>query len=132
MADHAPTSPLGPDPRVASAIAYAGWWASGALIWLVERDRPSVRFHAMQSIIAFGIVFLAWMTCWVGSFLALLVSATGFFALQRISQGILIAGFIVWAVCIVQVARGVAFKLPLIGEWAERLTMRSDSVGPAH
>ena len=124
MADDAPVSPLGPDPRVASAIAYAGWWASGAIIWLLERDRPAVRFHAMQSIIAFGMVFLAWMTCWVGSFLALLVSAAGFFVLQRISQGILIAGFIVWAICLVQVARGVDFKLPVIGDWAERLTLR--------
>ena len=124
MADDAPVSPLGPNPRVASAIAYAGWWVSGAIIWLLEPDRPAVRFHAMQSMIAFGMVFLAWMTCWVGSFLALLVSAAGFFVLQRISQGILIAGFIVWAICLVQVARGVDFKLPVIGDWAGRLTLR--------
>jgi uncharacterized membrane protein len=127
MADQTPASPLGPSPRIASAIAYAGWWASGAIVWLVERDRPAVRFHAMQSIIAFGIVFLAWLTCWVGSFLTLLVSAAGFFLLQRISQGILIAGFIVWAICIVQVARRVDFKLPVIGGWAERLTARATS-----
>jgi uncharacterized membrane protein len=56
------------------------------------------------------------------------VSAAGFFVLQRISQGILIAGFIVWAICLVQVARGVDFKLPVIGDWAERLTLRPRTV----
>jgi uncharacterized membrane protein len=127
MADQVPASPLGSNPRVASAIAYAGWWVSGALVWLVERDRPAVRFHAMQSMIAFGIVFLAWMTCWIGSLLTLLVSAAGFFALQRLSQGVLIAGFIVWAISIVQVARGVDFRLPLIGGWADRLTKPATS-----
>jgi uncharacterized membrane protein len=128
MADQASASPLGPDPRVASAIAYAGWWASGALVWLVERDRPAVRFHAMQSMIAFGIVFAAWMTCWVGSFLMLVSSASGFFVLQRISQVILVAGFMVWAICLVQVSRGVDFRLPVVGDWAARLMSRLTSL----
>jgi uncharacterized membrane protein len=61
------------------------------------------------------------MTCWMGSFLMLLSSASGFFVLQRISQAILVAGFIVWAVCLVQVSRGVDFRLPLVGDWAARL-----------
>ncbi len=103
MAEPAP--PLS-NPRVASAIAYSAWWASGAVIWLVERDRPDVRFHGMQSLVAFGTVFLAWLTCWMGSFAALIVSADGFFVLQRVAQGILIGGFVVWAVCLVQVLRG--------------------------
>ena len=87
MADQASASPLGPDPRVASAIAYAGWWASGALVWLVERDRPAVRFHV-----------------------------------------ILVAGFIVWAICLVQVSRGVDFRLPVVGDWAARLMSRLTSL----
>jgi uncharacterized membrane protein len=127
MADQASASALGPNPRFASAIAYAGWWASGALVWLVERDRPPVRFHAMQSMLAFGIVFAAWMTCWVASFLMLVSSATGFFVLQRISQMILVGGFVVWAVCLVQVSRGVDFRLPVVGRWAADLTARATS-----
>jgi uncharacterized membrane protein len=127
MADQPSASALGPNPRVASAIAYAGGWASGALIWLVERERPAVRFHAMQSMLAFGIVFGAWITCWVGSFLMLVSSATGFFMLQRISQLILVAGFIIWAVCLVQVGRGVDFRLPIVGRWAAQMTARITS-----
>jgi uncharacterized membrane protein len=97
------------------------------LVWLVERDRPPVRFHAMQSMLAFGIVFAAWMTCWVGSFLMLVSSAAVFFVLQRMSQLILVAGFVVWAVCLVQVSRGVDFRLPIVGRWAADLTARATS-----
>jgi uncharacterized membrane protein len=128
MADEAPASPLGPNPRVAAAIAYAAWWASGALVWLVERDRPAVRFHALQSMIAFGIVFAVWITCWIGSFLMLVSSATGFFVLQRISQLILVAGFLVWIICLVQVSRGVDFRLPVVGGWTARLMSRLTSL----
>jgi uncharacterized membrane protein len=120
--------PLGPNSRVASAIAYSAWWASGAVIWLVERDRPDVRFHGMQSLVAFGTVFLAWLTCWMGSFAALIVSADGFFVLQRVAQGILIGGFVLWAVCLVQVLRGAAIHLPFFGGVAERLDARLTSL----
>jgi uncharacterized membrane protein len=126
MTDHAPA--LGSNPRVASAIAYSAWWASGAVIWLVERDRPAVRFHGMQSLLAFGTVFVAWMTCWMGSFVTLIVSAEGFFVLQRVAQGILIAGFVVWAVCLVQVLRGATLHLPFFGGVAERLDARLTSL----
>jgi uncharacterized membrane protein len=116
------------NPRVASALAYSAWWASGAAIWLVERDRADVRFHGMQSLVAFGAVFLAWLTCWLGSFAALIVSADGFFVLQRVAQGILIGGLVVWAVCLVQVLRGAPVHLPVFGGVAERLDARLTSL----
>jgi len=37
-----PTPALGPDPRLASVFAYLAWWASGAVMWVVERDRPAI------------------------------------------------------------------------------------------
>ena len=124
----AATPAPGPDPRVASALAYSAWWASGAVVWLAERDRPTVRFHGMQSLVAFGTVFLAWLTCWLGSFVTLIVSAQGFFILQRVAEGILIAGFVVWAVCLVQVARGAGIRLPYFGGLADRLDARLTSL----
>lgn len=119
MAGQAPA--LGPDPRIASVAAYLAWWVSGAIVYLVERDRPSVRFHAMQSVVAFGTVWLAWMACWLASFVMLLVSAAGFFLLQRLADGVLAAGLIVWAVCLWQAAHGVDVRLPLFADWTDRV-----------
>ena len=121
-----PAPPLGPDPRLASALAYLAWWLSGAVVWLVEPERPTVRFHALQSMLAFGTAFLAWATLWGGSFAVLVISASGFFLLQRLAQLVLVAGFIVWAICLWQVSRGVDFHLPFFGNLAERLSTHAD------
>jgi uncharacterized membrane protein len=118
---------LGANPRVASVIAYSAWWATGALVWLIDRDRPAVRFHAMQSMIAFGAIFGAWTVCWVGSFLALVGSSDLFFLLQELAQIVLAAGVIIWAVCIVQVARGVDIHLPWAGNVAARLASAAEA-----
>lgn len=116
---------LGANPRVASVIAYSAWWVTGALIWLIEVDRPVVRFHAMQSMIAFGTLFLVWLACWVGSFVALVGSSDLFFLLQELAEIVLAAGLIIWAVCLVQVARGIEIHLPWAGDVAARLTGRT-------
>lgn len=114
-------SPLGSDPRVAITLAYAGGWLSGALVWLVERDRPAVRCHALQSVLAFGILTLGWTLCWTLSFATLIVSATAFFVLQRVAQVVLAAAVVVWLVCLWQAVRGAPLQLPFVGRYAERL-----------
>lgn len=119
------TPALGANPRVASVIAYSAWWATGALVWLIDRDRPTVRFHAMQSMIAFGAIFGVWAMCWVGSFLALVGSSDLFFLLQELAQIVLAAGVIIWAICIIQVARGIDIRLPWVGDVAARLADRA-------
>lgn len=120
MSTEAPA--LGPDPRIASAIAYAGGWMTGALVWLLERQRPSVRFHGVQSVLLFGALTVIWLGCWVLSFAVLVVSADGFFALQRLAQAVLLVSLIFWVAALVQAARGAPFRLPLLGPLAERLT----------
>ena len=121
MTTPVPAAPLGPDPRLAAALAYLAWWVSGGLVWLVERERLVVRVHAMQSLIVFGTICLAWATLWGGSFAVLVLSATGFFLLQRMAQLVLLAGFVIWAVCLWGVSRDLGFRLPWAGRLAERL-----------
>ncbi len=116
-------SPLGPDPRLAMLLAYAGGWVSGAAVWLVERDRPDLRVHALQSMLAFGSATLVWAALWIGSFAVLVVSATGFFVLQRLAQAGRAAAFVGWVYCLGAAAGGNAPRLPYF--W--RLTSRRSS-----
>lgn len=118
-------APLGPDPRVAAVLAYLGGWVSGLIVWFVEADRPAVRLHAMQSILAFGTACLAWATLWVGSFAALVVSGAAFHVMQTLAQFVLLAAVVVWLVCLWQAARGGNFRLPVAGPLAERITSRA-------
>jgi uncharacterized membrane protein len=115
-------SPLGADPRVATLLAYAGGWVSGAVVWLVERDRPAVRMHAAQAMVTFGCATALWLGLWAGSFVVLVVSATGFFILQRLAQAVLLASFGLWLFCLWKAWRGEALRLPYVADWADRLT----------
>src|SRR5688500_19182381 len=52
------TSSTGLSSRTAVALAYSGWWITGAIFWFLERRDASVRFHAAQAIAAFGVIAL--------------------------------------------------------------------------
>src|SRR5688500_1395231 len=52
------TSSTGLSSRTAAALAYSGWWVTGAIIWFLERQDASVRFHAAQAVAAFGVIAL--------------------------------------------------------------------------
>jgi uncharacterized membrane protein len=52
------SSSLGLPSRTGATLAYSGWWITGAIFWLLEREDPVVRFHAAQSIVVFGITAL--------------------------------------------------------------------------
>ncbi len=48
---------LGLDERVERVLAYALFWVSGLILFFFEKNR-AVRWHAAQSIVTFGILFL--------------------------------------------------------------------------
>ena len=80
------SSSTGLSRRVAAPLAYAGWWVTGAILWFVERHDRTIRFHAAQSIAAFGIVaFLVVAVRRAGAGVAV-VSACG---VQPVSVGCL-------------------------------------------
>ena len=57
-----PTS-LGIDERWERVLCYAFWWVSGLILLFVEQKNETVRHHAKQSVIIFGILSAAlWLT----------------------------------------------------------------------
>jgi uncharacterized membrane protein len=51
-------SSTGIPSRTAAALAHSGWWITGGIFWLVEREDPFVRRHAAQSVAVFGALSL--------------------------------------------------------------------------
>jgi len=96
---------LGLPKNTAAALSYVLGWLTGIVFLLIEKD-PFVRFHAMQSIITFGILTLLSFVPVVGWILSPLV---------------MIVGFVLWLVLIYKAYQGEEFKLPLIGDWAKKL-----------
>jgi uncharacterized membrane protein len=117
-------SSTGLSPRVAAPLAYAGWWVTGLILWFVERRDHSIRFHAAQSVAAFGAIAAA-----IAAFGALALGSLSFlpsvFALflwaAAITWGL---GVVLWIVVIWKAAAGRAWRIPVAADLADRITSR--------
>ena len=110
MPDNTDRTSLGVDANVAATLAYFLGWISGAILLVTERQNRFVRFHALQSVIVFGILSLAW-------FLFLSIPLLGW-----LISFILIPPFsaIVWLLLMFKAYQGERFKLPIVGDIAEQ------------
>lgn len=114
-------SSTGLDPRTASALSYLAGPFSGGLILFAESTNRDVRFHAWQSVVTFGGLGLAVMACYVFAFIALFVSATAVAIMLWVATAIWFVVLVVWALCLWKSMAGRRWKLPLAGDYAERL-----------
>jgi uncharacterized membrane protein len=103
------------------ALSYVGGWTTGLFVWLVERDDPAVRFHGAQAALLFGGLTIAWTALWLGSFVVLTISALGFTVFQRMAQGVLIAGLVLWVFALWKAWQGRSWRVPFVADVADRL-----------
>ena len=47
-------SSTGLEENVAGLLTYLGFWVTGLIFFLIEKDSKLIKFHSMQSIITFG------------------------------------------------------------------------------
>ena len=115
------TSSTGLSPRLAAPLAYAGWWITGFILWFVERHDRHVRFHAAQSITAFGLIALL-----IAAFGALAVASLSF---QPSAFGPFVwaaaltwgGGLVLWVVSMWKAAAGDPWRIPVAADLAERM-----------
>lgn len=120
------TSPstTGLDPRLAAVLAYSAWWATGVVFLLVERHDETVRLHAAQAVIVFGVVSALIALSYVAALpLALVWSQAGRAALA-LSNLCWLGGVALWAWLIVKAAGGERWLVPGFGPVIARLARR--------
>jgi uncharacterized membrane protein len=100
---------LGMRARSAGLLCYLFGWVTGLIFFLLERESRFVRFHAMQSILFFGIL----------SIMEGVFSRLPLFGPIGGALGLVM--FIGWIVLMVKANRGQYYKLPLFGDLADRL-----------
>ena len=108
MADQGKSS-TGLQANVAALLAYTLGIVTGLVFFLIEKDSKFVKFHAMQAMALSLVLFIAGL---VLSFLPYIGIAAG--ALLNL------AGLIVWVICMVKAYQGDWFKLPILGDLAEK------------
>ncbi len=120
-----PPSSTGLTPRMAASMAYLAGPFSGLLLLAVERTNDFVRFHAWQAVIGLGLVGIAAFAFLVLAFAFLIVSPTAFWIMLWLSAAAGLVWLGTWAVCLFQAYHGRHWKLPFLGEYAERKASRS-------
>ena len=125
-------SSTGLDENVAALLSYIFGWLSGLIFFLIEKDSRLVRFHAMQSLLLNVLVIIVAIVIWVATVVLWLISAqiSGF-----LSAIVSIVATLVWVVfgiailiavvmCLVKAFQNQYFKLPVIGNFAEKFSQK--------
>ncbi|MFN2499139.1 MAG: DUF4870 domain-containing protein [Pyrinomonadaceae bacterium] len=132
------TGGTGLDPKVAAALSYI--WVIGLIFFFIEKENKFVRFHAMQSVL-FGIANSAIMLVLaIVATILTVVFTIGAAAASAAGSGGLgaIVGLFVWLIWLifwvlamlifvglilaaVKAYQGQRFKLPIIGNMAEKI-----------
>jgi len=127
-----PKSSTGLDENIAALLAYIFHWVSGLIFFLIEKESRLVRFHAMQSIllsvvVAVVVIALLIISFIVGlistqlpGFLGTIVSLVIWLVWMVLWFGVLIA----WIICLVKAFQSQYFKLPIIGNFAEKFSAK--------
>ena len=102
-------SSLGLDANVAACLSYVFGLITGIIFYVLEKENKFVKFHAMQSIVVFGAVFV------LGIILPF-IPVVGWILLPIVYIG----SVVLWILLMVKAYQGETFKLPIAGDVAEK------------
>jgi uncharacterized membrane protein len=104
-------------PRLSGFLCYLGVWVTGIIFFILEQKNRWVRFHAAQSIVVFGTLFIA------SSILGWMPYAGGFF---KAILGIL--GIVLWIVLMVKAFNGESYRVPWAADIADMMIGRAGNI----
>ena len=117
------------EENVASALCYVLIWLTGIIFFFMEKENKTVRFHAMQSILTFiPLSILGWILGWIGR-PSFGYGSYGYYgysyspgipALLWASWAIWAITGLLWLILVFKAYQGEKFKLPVIGDIAEK------------
>jgi|SRR3989344_3154671 len=99
--------------KLMGALSYLLGPVTGIIFLVMEKKNAYVRFHAMQSTILFGAIFLI-------SIALGLIPVLGWIVALILSPLLTLVSFILWLVLMWKAYNGEKYKLPYIGDLAEK------------
>ncbi|MGI2335084.1 MAG: DUF4870 domain-containing protein [Dehalogenimonas sp.] len=100
---------MGLEPNVAALLCYLFGWVTGIIFFILEKDNKYVRFHALQSIIVFGVLSVA----------GAVLGGMPFFG-KLFEAGVGIITLVFWIILMVKAYQGEKYKMPWAGDFAEK------------
>lgn len=134
-----PTGPQAPQPtgtsgegsgipeNIAGALSYLMGPITGVVFFIIDRQRPFVRFHAIQAI---GLT-IAWVAL-VVAFMILsavlgFIPVLGFLVSVLLNLGLAVAGFGLWVWLMFQAYQGNTWEVPGLGPHVRRLAAETEA-----
>ena len=108
-------SSTGLDENIAGLLCYVLGWVGGLVFILIEKDNKFIRFHAVQSIVAFGSINIIMIAL---SILGLMPFFGVIFLIAKWILGLPV--FVLWIVLMVKAFQGTKYKLRWAGDFAEK------------
>jgi uncharacterized membrane protein len=96
-------------PNVAGLLCYLLFWLTGLEFLFTEKKDKFVRFHAIQSIIVFGAISVAFL-------LFFWIPIIGWI----FSWVLLALGIVLWIMLMIKAYQGKKTKMPIAGDIAEK------------
>lgn len=103
----------GMDEKTVAVLSYLLGWVTGLVFFFIERNK-FVKFHAMQSILVFGSISVVMVL------IMILQSIMRTGLLGMVSALLMIGMLILWVILMVKASQGETFKLPVVGDIAEK------------
>lgn len=104
-----PKSSTGLESNIAGLLCYVGAFVTGLVFFFIEKDSRFVKFHALQSILLYvSLSVVNILFRWIPLLGKPITELTGLF------------GGILWIVLMIKAYSGEWFKLPVIGDIADR------------
>lgn len=114
------------EENVAGLLCYLAAWITGIIFIAMEKENKTVKFHAWQSFLTFlPLTILGWI--FTGP-LGISTTGTGYWGIPVYTfspfyyVGLLIYALtvILWLILIITAYQGKKFKLPVVGDIAEK------------
>jgi len=106
---------MGLDENVAGALCYVLGFLTGIVFFVMEKDSKFVKFHAVQSIATFlPLMILGWIIS------SLFWSFTMMWLVGILSTMLFIIELVLWIILIMKAYQGEMYKLPIVGDIAEK------------
>jgi uncharacterized membrane protein len=119
-------SSTGLDANIAAALSYFFGLLSGAVFFAIETDSRFVKFHAMQSMLASVAAIVLWIVYMVLASILMYIPVLGWLVMLLLWAALALGMLGVWLFSMFKAFQGDRFKLPYIGEVAEKQVWPSE------
>jgi len=116
------------EENIASALCYVLVWFTGIIFYFLEKENKTVRFHAMQSILTFlPLTIIGWIlmgplgvSTSTSNMYGIPIPVVSLSIFYYLGVLVNLLVFILWLILMFKAYKGEKFKLPIVGDIAEK------------